>query len=61
MQPIRRPFKQVTSTSHPTDDRGAGLGEYAILLMLITLVCIAILTTLGITINGMLTQAAGMF
>ena len=52
-------------TMHSTDkidrDRGAGLAEYAILLLFVTMACIAVLTTLGVTINGMLTQVVDKF
>jgi pilus assembly protein Flp/PilA len=34
------------------EEEGAGLAEYAILLLLIALVSIAILTTMGTTIAG---------
>jgi pilus assembly protein Flp/PilA len=34
------------------EEEGAGLAEYALLLLLIALVCIGLLTTLGGTISG---------
>ena len=42
-------------------DRGAGLAEYALLMLLIVLACIIALTTLGTTISGYITTAIGMF
>lgn len=43
------------------DERGAGLAEYAILLLFVLLASIVILTTLGGTIAGFFTSALGMF
>ena len=42
-------------------DHGAGLAEYGLLLLFIAIVCVGVLTTLGTTISGVFTQAAGMF
>ena len=43
------------------EDRGAGLAEYALLLLLIAIVCVGALTGLGGTISGAFNQANGMF
>jgi len=43
------------------DDEGAGLAEYALLLLLIAIVCIGALTALGTTISGAYNTAVGMF
>jgi pilus assembly protein Flp/PilA len=40
-------------------ERGAGLAEYALLLALIAIACIAALTTLGTAISSVLTSIAG--
>lgn len=42
-------------------ERGAGLAEYALLLLLVALVCIGALTVLGTTVSGVLNTATGMF
>jgi pilus assembly protein Flp/PilA len=34
------------------EEEGAGLAEYALLLVLIALACLGLLTTLGTTISG---------
>ena len=51
----------MTSTRKASTDRGAGLAEYAILLLLIAMACIGVLTTLGVTINGLFAKAVSMF
>jgi len=38
------------------EEEGAGLAEYALLLVLIAIVCIATLTTMGTTISGVFTS-----
>jgi len=43
------------------DEDGAGLAEYALLLLLIAIVCVGALTTLGTTISGAYNTAVGMF
>ncbi|MDH4365216.1 MAG: hypothetical protein OEY70_14165 [Acidimicrobiia bacterium] len=47
--------------NHRLDERGAGLAEYAILLLFVLLASVTILTTLGGTIAGFFTSAVGMF
>lgn len=42
-------------------ERGAGLAEYALLLLFVTLVSILAVTTLGITISGMFNTVTSMF
>ena len=42
-------------------DEGAGLAEYALLLLLIAMVCVVALTTLGTTISSAYNTAVGMF
>jgi Flp pilus assembly pilin Flp len=49
------------STNDTGNARGAGLAEYAVLLVLIAMASIAILTTLGITILEMFIQAVDAF
>ncbi len=39
-------------------DRGAGLAEYALLLVLIAVACIGVLTTLGSDIGGVFTTVS---
>ena len=41
-----------------SDETGATLAEYGLLLMLIALVCIGILTTFGTTISSMYSNEA---
>ena len=36
----------------PVAERGAGLAEYALLLLLIAIVCVGALTILGTTLSG---------
>ena len=43
------------------ENEGAGLAEYAILILLIALVCIAIMGTMGEAISALFTTASGMF
>ena len=52
-------FEQSTGTDR--SQRGAGLAEYALLLLLIALVSITALTTLGGTISAAFNTANGMF
>ena len=40
----------------PSSERGAGLAEYALLLLLITIVTAGVITTLGNTINGIFSE-----
>ncbi len=42
-------------------ERGAGLAEYAMLMLFVALVSIIVLTLLGTTIAGFFTSAIGMF
>lgn len=42
-------------------ERGAGLAEYGLLLLLVLLVCIAALTALGAQISGLIDTANAMF
>ena len=42
------------------DDRGASLVEYALLLALIAMVCIAAVTALGNTTSGAFSEATSM-
>lgn len=42
-------------------ERGAGLAEYGMLLLLVALVSIGILTALGIQISGFIDTANAMF
>ena len=44
-------FLSVWITSRIDDDRGASLVEYALLVALIAIVCIAAVTTLGETVS----------
>lgn len=44
-----------------TDERGAGLAEYGLLLLLILVTCIAALNGLAGALTGALGTAAGMF
>jgi pilus assembly protein Flp/PilA len=41
-----------------SDDQGATLVEYGLLLMLVALVCLGVLTTFGTQINAMFSNAA---
>lgn len=43
------------------NDEGAGLAEYALLLLLIAVACVVALTALGGTISAAYTNANGMF
>ena len=45
-------------TGHVVDDRGASLVEYALLLALITVVCIGALTFFGSAYAGSLTDSS---
>jgi Flp pilus assembly pilin Flp len=42
-------------------ERGAGLAEYAFLLVLIAVACVVVVTLLGTTISGAYSTAIGMF
>ena len=42
------------------EEEGAGLAEYALLLVLIAVVCITVLTTLGTSIQGAFSQIAAV-
>jgi len=44
-----------------TDDDGQALVEYALIIMLVALVCIAALTAIGTTVSGLLSAVAGAF
>ena len=41
------------------DERGAGLAEYALLLVLIAVACVLAITTLGTTIAGVFDSISG--
>lgn len=57
-----RTFSAVrTKAASLTGEEGAGLAEYALLLLLIAIVCVAALTALGTTISGAYNTAVGMF
>ena len=47
------------ATKAETSERGAGLAEYALLLFLIAVACVAALTTLGTTISGVFDTIVG--
>lgn len=48
-------------TQKLTGDDGAGLAEYALLLLLVAIVCVTALTTLGTTISAAYNTAVGIF
>ena len=43
------------------DEEGQGLVEYALILVLISVVCIAIMTTLGLSVQGVFTTINAAF
>lgn len=47
-------------SAHRADDRGASLVEYALLLALIAMVCIAAVTALGGTTSGSFSEVTSM-
>ena len=53
--------KPEVSATGLDNDEGAGLAEYALLLLLIAIVCVGALTALGTTIAGAFNTAQGMF
>lgn len=44
-----------------SDEKGAALAEYALLIGLIAIVCIAVVTQLGLTISGSLSTSCTAF
>jgi pilus assembly protein Flp/PilA len=52
-------FVQSWLSAKANSERGAGLAEYALLLALIAVVCVAALTALGAAISGTLTAITG--
>lgn len=49
----------LSTKAEAQGERGAGLAEYALLLFLIAVACVAALTTLGTTIAGVFTTING--
>lgn len=49
----------VRATTALKRDEGAGLAEYALLLVLIAVVCVGAITTLGTTIQGVFQNISG--
>lgn len=45
--------------AHNTDERGQGLAEYALILALIAIICIAALAFFGLQISSVLTDPVG--
>ena len=43
------------------NEEGQGLVEYSLIIVLISVVCVAALTTLGVTVNGVFTTINGLF
>jgi len=54
-------MSDLTGTGPSRSERGAGLAEYGLLLLLVALVSIGILTTLGVQISGFVDTATAMF
>jgi len=52
-------FIQSWLATKTDDQRGAGLAEYALLLVLIAVACVLALTTLGTTISGVFNTITG--
>ena len=52
---------QALVTNQLGSDDGAGLAEYAMLLLLVAVVCVTVVGTLGTTLSGLFTNASGMF
>ena len=49
----------LSTKAQADGERGAGLAEYALLLFLIAVACVAALTTLGTTISGVFNDIVG--
>lgn len=56
--PVERPSSSPQRDL--TDEFGAGLAEYALLLLLIALACIGALTALAPSISGIYNQVSGL-
>ncbi len=61
MVKVRRITSELVERTSLASEEGAGLAEYALLLLLIAMVCVVALTTLGTTISGAYNTAVSMF
>ena len=57
----QRENHEVENNDFCGKEKGAGLAEYALLLLLVALACILALTTLGTTLSGTYNTITGIF